>query len=278
MEPISSQENSYINSPISNSSGIPYILGHRHHPHHSINSDEDSSRSNIISENEQSNSSGSLHHLNLNDINMINMRINHENEIDTNHLSEMDHIVHPFRHTNHRDNSIKKTNESENEESENGVYLQKKLNDVYQIFFFDKGEKFILSGQRYYPKDQLSDFTTAISVIKKEYEGQKWFIKKKFSGLYSIEYKEKEYQMEEWKINVKRETNNYEVFLSNKQLSVFKFYKCENDKFLIQDGFTNLFFMVDKERKRDNKSYFISLTDKMEKASKFKFSNPFYLK
>jgi hypothetical protein len=277
MEPLSSQENSYSNSPSSNSSGIPYILGNRHRVHRPINSDDDSSRSNRISEQEPPQSSEPLFPINFNDLNI--MRINHENEIDVNFLPVMERIVHPLRHASRRDNLDRNINENENEESENeSIYFQKKLNDVFKIYFVDSGEKFYLSGQRYYPKDQLNDYTTAISVIKKEYEGQKWIIKKHFSGLYCIEYCEKEYQMEKWNVNVKRDKNNYEVILSNEKLSIFKFYKCENEKFLIQDALTDLFLMVDKERKRDNKSYFISLTDKMEKASKFNFVNPIYFK
>ena len=275
MEPVSSQENSYSNSPSSNSSGIPYILGNRRRVHRPINSDDSSSRS--ISEQEPSQSSGSLFRLNFNDLNV--MRINHENEIDTNLLPVMERIVHPLRHSIRRDNIDRHLNESEDEEIDNnGIYFQKKLNDVFKIYYYDSGEKYFLSGQRYYPKDQLSDYTTAISVIKKEYEGQNWIIKKLFSGLYSIEYCEKDYQMEKWKVNVKRDKNGYNIFLSNDQLSVFKFYKCENEKFLIQDALTDLFLMVDKKRKRDNKSYFISLTDNIEKASKFNFVNPIYFK
>lgn len=261
-------------SSYSSNQGMPIVLGNRHRVHPISHSDDDSSNNDISDEQ-------SIH---LNSINLNsphpNPNLIHVNEIQTNFLPFMERIVHPMRHSNPYRNYIKiDSNESISDENElDGNYLQKKFNGVYKIIYIDEKEKYYLSSQRYYSNDQISDSKSAICAIKTEYEGQEWIIKKKYSGLYTIEYNEKEYEMQKWKINVQKGKKDLEVILSNDENSVFKFYKCENEKVVIQDGLTDLFLMVDKQRLRDKRSYYISLTNFLEKASKFSFVNPISFK
>ena len=247
--------------------GMPYVLGNRHRVHRISNSLEEDSSNNVS---EHFNEQPIINNINLTQNNLI-----HVNEIQTNFLPFMERIVHPMRHLNpFRENNENMYDESLSNESElDGNYFQKKFKGIYKIYSFVNKEKFFLSSQRYYPNDQINDNISAICAIKKEYEGQQWVITKKFSGLYIIEYNENEYEMEKWKINVQQGKYNLEVILSQQENSVFKFLKCENENVIIQDGLTDLFFMIDKKRFRDSKSYFISLTNDMEKASKFSFAN-----
>ena len=158
---------------------------------------------------------------------------------------------------------------------ENKIYYLKKFNGIYNIIYKDDNEnEFYLTCQRFYSKEQLDDNSTLISVVCKNYEGQKWIIKRKSLGLYSIKYYEKEYEMQNWRINIKEENNNkLNVILSNKKNSLFKLYIAGNNLFYIQDSLTDYFLFVNKTKKRDKNSFFVSLTSEIEKASKFSFSN-----
>ena len=158
---------------------------------------------------------------------------------------------------------------------ENKIYYLKKFNRIYNIIYKDDNEnEFYLTCQRFYSKEQLDDNSTLISVVCKNYEGQKWIIKRKSLGLYSIKYYEKEYEMQNWRINIKEENNNkLNVILSNKKNSLFKLYIAGNNLFYIQDSLTDYFLFVNKTKKRDKNSFFVSLTSEIEKASKFSFSN-----
>ena len=175
-------------------------------------------------------------------------------------------------------NNLSSECESENNESEDNekkIYYLKKLNGVNKIIIHDENnEKYFLTCQRYYFKEQINDNYTLISAVKKNYEGQNWIIKRNLLGLYSIQYYENEYEMKNWKINVQEEKNNkLHLVLKNKNYSLFKFYICENNTFLIQDSLTDYFLYIDKYRIRDKYSFYISLTSDKEKASKFSFSN-----
>lgn len=175
-------------------------------------------------------------------------------------------------------NNLSSECESENNESEDNekkIYYLKKLNGVNKIIIHDENnEKYFLTCQRYYFKEQINDNYTLISAVKKNYEGQNWIIKRNLLGLYSIQYYENEYEMKNWKINVQEEKNNkLHLVLNNKNNSLFKFYICENNTFLIQDSLTDYFLYIDKYRIRDKYSFYISLTSDKEKASKFSFSN-----
>ncbi len=158
---------------------------------------------------------------------------------------------------------------------ENKIYYLKKFNGIYNIIYKDDNEnEFYLTCQRFYSKEQLDDNSTLISVVCKNYEGQKWIIKRKSLGLYSIKYYEKEYEMQNWRINIKEENNNkLNVILSNKKNSLFKLYIAGNNLFYIQDSLTDYFLFVNKTKKREKNSFFVSLTSEIEKASKFSFSN-----
>ncbi len=175
-------------------------------------------------------------------------------------------------------NNLSSECESENNESEDNekkIYYLKKLNGVNKIIIHDENnDKYFLTCQRYYFKEQINDNYTLISAVKKNYEGQNWIIKRNLLGLYSIQYYENEYEMKNWKINVQEEKNNkLHLVLNNKNNSLFKFYICENNLFLIQDSLTDYFLYIDKYRIRDKYSFYISLTSDKEKASKFSFSN-----
>ena len=175
-------------------------------------------------------------------------------------------------------NNLSSECESENNESENNekkIYYLKKFNGVNKIIIHDENNDiYYLTCQRYYFKEQINDNYTLISAVKKNYEGQNWIIKRNLLGLYSIQYYENEYEMKNWKINVQEEKNNkLYLVLKNQNNSLFKFYICENNLFLIQDSLTDYFLYIDKYRIRDKYSFYISLTSDKEKASKFSFSN-----
>ncbi len=171
------------------------------------------------------------------------------------------------------DNSSEYGNEINYDKIEKMIYYLKKFDGIYNIVYKDENEKeFYLTSQRYYLNEQLNDNYSLISVVCKKYEGQKWIIKRKSLGLYSIKYYEKEYEMENWRFNIKEGSNNeLNIIVNNSKDSLFKLYIAGNDSFYIQDSLTDNFLFVNKNRIRDKNSFFVSLTSEIEKASKFSF-------
>ena len=206
----------------------------------------------------------------------FNSHRNHHTIFQTHQMVNIEDIENGNLFENN--NNLSSECESENNESENNekkIYYLKKFNGVNKIIIHDENNDiYYLTCQRYYFKEQINDNYTLISAVKKNYEGQNWITKRNLLGLYSIKYYENEYEMKNWKINVQEEKNNkLHLVLKNKNNSLFKFYICENNTFLIQDSLTDYFLYIDKYRIRDKYSFYISLTSDKEKASKFSFSN-----
>lgn len=173
------------------------------------------------------------------------------------------------------ENNIECENEInyENGNIENNIYYLKNFDGVYNIIYNDNNNnKFYLTSHRFYLKEQLNENCTLISVVNKEYEGQKWIIKMKIPGLYTIKYFEKEYEMENWRINLYEDRNfKLNVILKKNKDSLFKLFIVGDNLFYIQDSLTDYFLFVDKNRIRDKNSFFVSITSDIEKASKFSF-------
>lgn len=152
-------------------------------------------------------------------------------------------------------------------------YYKNVMPGKFNISTKDKdNNKYYLSGHRYYPKDQIDQYKTLLMVEKSSLEGQVWEVNTKYEGLYAIKYGTEDYEMDNWTILIDPETK--QVTAVKEKGGAFLLWKNKDDSFFLQDALTNFFLTLNTEKndiKRDSSSFYISLEEKEENASKWSF-------